>query len=587
MRLVEGVVREGLEHLPQRVLRRRTVAVHRHAAEEVLLLLVELGLLLLAHRAAEDVGLAEAEAGELLRRGHHLLLVDDETVGGAENVGQRRLELGMDRLDLLQPVLAQRVVGVRVHAHRSRPVQRQDGRDVFEVVGLHEPQQAPHRTAVELEDTEGVSAGEQLVRGRVVECEVFEHELLAAVRGDVIECVIDDREVAQPQEVHLDQAERLAGRVVELRDDLAVLLALHDRDDVDQRLARHDHAGGVHAPLALEVLQAHGGVEDRLGLGIRLDQRAEFGGFLEPRVILVEHALQGHVLAHHGRRHRLGELLAHAEREAEHAARVLQRLLGLDRAVGDDLGHALVAVLLGDVLDDLAAAPVVEVDVEVGHRDAVGVEEPLEQQPVLERIEVGDPHRVRGHRPGARAAAGTDPDAVLLGPVDEVRHDEEVAGEAHLHDDAGFEVGPRADLRRDAGRIPRVQAPLDLLDEPALLGLAGRDRVARHVVGARVEVEVGPLGDRERVVARLGVVAEDVPHLRGRLEVELLALELESLGVVESGAGLHAQQRGMALGVVLVRVVQVVRRDQRAGRAPSRGAAGRSSCGARCRCRDP
>ena len=282
---------------------------------------------------------------------------------------------------------------------------------------------------------ERVSAGQQLVRGRVIECEVFEHELLAAVGGDVVERVVDDREVAQPQEVHLDQAERLARGIVELRDDLAVLLPLHDRDDVDQRLARHDHAGRVHAPLALQVLEADGGVEDRLGLGIRLDQRAELGCLLEPRVILVEHALQRHVLAHHGRRHRLGELLAHAEREAEHAAGVLERLLGLDRAVGDDLGDALVAVLLRDVLDDLAAAPVVEVDVEVGHRDAVGVEEPLEQQPVLEGIEVGDAHRVRGHRAGAGAAAGADADAVLLGPVDEVRDDEEVAGEAHLHDD--------------------------------------------------------------------------------------------------------------------------------------------------------
>ena len=94
---------------------------------------------------------------------------------------------------------------------------------------------------------------------------------------------------------------------------------------------------------------------------------------------------------------------------------------------------------------------------------------------MLERIEVGDPHRVRGHRTGAGTAAGTDADAVLLGPVDEVGHDEEVAGEAHLHDDAGFEVGPGAHLGRDAGWIPHAQSSLDLLDEPALLGLARRD----------------------------------------------------------------------------------------------------------------
>ena len=280
--------------------------------------------------------------------------------------------------------------------------------------GRKKPQERPHGPAVELEHPERVAAREQLVRGRVVEGEVLEDERMTAVRLDVVERVVDDREVAKPQEVHLDETEGLARGVVELRDDLAVLLPLHDRDDVDQRLARHDDAGGVHAPLALQVLEPDGGVEDGLRLGIRLDERAELARLFESRVLPVEHALERHVLAHHRRRHRLGEALPHAEREAEHAAGVLQRLLGLDGAVRDDLGDALVAVLLGDVLDHLAAATVVEVDVEVGHRDAIGVEEALEDEAVLQRVEVGDassrtrpssprPSRDRD-RPGCRCA---------------------------------------------------------------------------------------------------------------------------------------------------------------------------------------
>jgi len=39
-------------------------------------------------------------------------------------------------------------------------------------------------------------------------------------------------------------------------------------------------------------------------------------------------------------------------------------------------------VFLGDVLDDLAAAHVVEIDVDVGHGDALGIEEALEEQAV-------------------------------------------------------------------------------------------------------------------------------------------------------------------------------------------------------------
>src|SRR5699024_3483601 len=105
--------------------------------------------------------------------------------------------------------------------------------------------------------------------------------------------------------------------------------------------------------------------------------------------------------------------------------------------------------LLRDVPDDLTATALVEVDVAVGHRDAVRVEEPLEDQAVLERVEVGDAHRVRGHRPSTGTTAGTDADTVVLRPVDEVRDDEEVAREAHLRDDLALVVGLLADLRGD------------------------------------------------------------------------------------------------------------------------------------------
>ena len=239
--------------------------------------------------------------------------------------------------------------------------------------------------------------------------------------------VVEDREVAQPQEVHLDQAERLAGRVVELRDHRAVGGPLQQRDHVEQRLAGHDHAGGVDAPLALEALDADRGVDDALDVVVAVVERPELAALAEPLVGGVEDLLERDVLAHHRGRHRLGDPVAHRERVAEDPGGVLDRLLGLDRAVGDDQRDPVVAVLLGDVADDLAAPALVEVDVEVGHRDAVGVEEALEDQAVLERVEVGDPHRVGDHRAGAGAAARADPDAVVLGPVDEVGDDEEVA----------------------------------------------------------------------------------------------------------------------------------------------------------------
>ncbi len=140
--------------------------------------------------------------------------------------------------------------------------------------GTIERKQCPHRTTVELEDTQACPrVAKQLVGELVVEREGLQHHGLAAVRLDVGERVLQNGEVAQPEKVHLQQPELLAGRVVELRDDRAVLLTLHDRDVVDQPFTRHDHTGGMHAPLPLEVLQTASGVDHPLDVGIGLVER--------------------------------------------------------------------------------------------------------------------------------------------------------------------------------------------------------------------------------------------------------------------------------------------------------------------------
>ena len=76
-----------------------------------------------------------------------------------------------------------------------------------------------------------------------------------------------------------------------------------------------------------------------------------------------------------------------------------------------------------------------EVDVEVGHRHALGIEEALEQQVERDRVEVGDGQRPGDDRARARAAARPDRNVVGLGPFDEVGDDQEVAGEPHAGDD--------------------------------------------------------------------------------------------------------------------------------------------------------
>ena len=322
----------------------------------------------------------------------------------------------------------------------------------------------------------------------------------------------------------------------------------------------------MHAPAAGQALHALGDLDDLLDVGVLVVHAAELGRLRVALVLGVEDPVDRDVLAHHRRRQRLGDLVPHREGVVEHAGGVLDGVLRLHDAVGDDLGDLVVAVLLLDVLDDLAAAAIIEVDVEVGHGDAVRVQEPLEEQAVLDRVEVGDAHGVGDHRAGARATAGADADPLLLGPLDVVGDDQEVAGEAHLEDDPDLVVGALLDLVGDAGGVAVVQAVLDLLDEPRLLVLPARGGEVRHVVralGGGGEGDVAHLGDAQGVVAGLGELAEQLPHLLGGLQEVAGAAELEAVGIVQARAGVDAQQHVLDGGVLLGDVVEVVGRHQR------------------------
>ena len=110
----------------------------------------------------------------------------------------------------------------------------------------------------------------------------------------------------------------------------------------------------------------------------------------------------------------------------------------------NDLGHLVVAVFLLDVVDYLVASVLTEVDIEVRHRHALGIEEALEQEAEPQRVQIGDGQRPCNDRARARTAARADRNSVPQCPLNEIRDDQEVAGEAHLDDDIDLELEPIA-----------------------------------------------------------------------------------------------------------------------------------------------
>ena len=227
------------------------------------------------------------------------------------------------------------------------------------------------------------------------------------------------------------------------------------------------------------------------------------------------------------------------------------------------MGDPVASVALGHVPDDLVAAVVREIDVHVGHRDAFGIQESLEQQSVSHRVDIGDAQAVGGQRARGRAATGSHRDPLLARVADEVPDDQEVAGESHLLDDGQLLSEPRLDGVARPGPVPPPEPVVRELVKVAVERVPFGDDVARQMELVEVERQVAPLGDRQRVAARLGEVGEDARHLLGRLDVELLRREAEAARVLKVRAGLDAEEGFVGPGMTSLEIVRVVRADHR------------------------
>ena len=147
---------------------------------------------------------------------------------------------------------------------------------------------------------------------------------------------------------------------------------------VASAVRRDHHAGGMHRTVARHAFQAPRDLQD-LGHALLLFQFAKtrlgFHGIVERDIQDVGH--------------QFGEALHVGEAHVQRAAHVFDRGARGHGVEGDDLRHLFAAVFLGDVLDHFAAPVHAEIDIDIGQADALGIQEALEQQAVLQRIDIG------------------------------------------------------------------------------------------------------------------------------------------------------------------------------------------------------
>ena len=507
MALVERVVGELLDDVEQLLAQRPSVARGIAAAHEAGPFLLHELADLLAAGLPQVVSVGQRIAGELLRHPHDRLLVDHQAVG----VGQELLGVVVEVLDLLPAVLAICVVVVHVGRHRPGSVQGDQGGHVLEAgrgQGAHE---GPHRAGLQLEHPDGVTTGQHLEGGPVVQVHSVNVDHLSPAALHVDQRVGDHVKVPQAQEVHLEKAQVLDAVHLVLGDDGCVLgvltrlrLAL-DRHVLGERLAGDHHRCRVDPVLASEPLQTPCDVDNSADVVVAGVHVAQVGCHLEAVGVLLglrEARCQRSVPPQDQRRHGLGDAVAHHIRVAQHPGGVTDRGPGLDLGEGHDLGDVVPAVLLGGIPDHLVSEPGVEVHVDVGHRDPARVQEAFEEQVVADRIQVGDPEAVGHSTPGGASPPRADPDVLLAGVSDQVPGDEEVGGEPHVADRPQFVDQA---FHHPILELVSPPPPCALEGEVLQVGVGTveslRDGEVRQPGLAELDLHVAPFGDPERVVA--------------------------------------------------------------------------------------
>ena len=277
------------------------------------------------------------------------------------------------------------------------------------------------------------------------------------------------------------------------------------------------------------------------------------------------------------RRNELGEPVHFAVGNVHGAANVLDRSLGGHRSKSNNLRNVFAPVLLRHIFDQLATSPHAEVDVDVGHGNALGVQEALEEQVVLQRIDVSDAQGVADQ--AARRGTTPRPDRHVLRArvVYEIPNNQEVALVAHLLDHFNFGGQPAFVLGRGISQKALLRQALELRDAGGKSFAHNGFKIAcrsmpfgnsefRERIGDALDLDVAARSDVHSAAQRFRNFAEDLRHLYCTLEVELIGLELHPISVAHGLAGLDAEQHFLGMSVVVMEIVTIVSGHQRDAR---------------------
>ena len=307
---------------------------------------------------------------------------------------------------------------------------------------------------------------------------------------DEIEAAPDGRQHPETQHVHLEQPERVEIVLVPLDDGAVLHRRVLDRHQLGERPARDHEAADVLRQMPREAEQR---------ACERQHPRKHRARRIEPGLAHAIGLDGGPVPPLHRPRQRLD-----LQRIEVHRLRHVPQCAA--RAVADHGGGergAAAAVLLIDVLDDLLASLVLEVDVDVRRLVALARDEALEEQRHPSGIDLGDP-QAETHGRIRRRAAPLAENAERTRIAHDVVHRQEIRIEVELRDQRELALDELRHLRGRAIGPASAHALQGELSQPARRCLALGDDLARVLVAQLLEREAAARSDRERRLDQLG-----------------------------------------------------------------------------------
>ncbi len=193
------------------------------------------------------------------------------------------------------------------------------------------------------------------------------------------------------------------------------------------------------------------------------------------------------------------------------------------RMIRHDLGsHCSVRapVTIVNVLEDLLAILMGEINVDIGNLLPPFGHEPFEEQFHSDRIDGRNAERVTD-RAIRRRTAALAKHAHLICRAHDVPHDQKVAGQIHLCDHAEFVFQLPLDVRGERRTVPLGRTAIHQFAQVALPRIPFGHGEKRELSGQTIQTKRATFRDNERIANGQGIAAEDLCHHPRRFQMIL------------------------------------------------------------------